>query len=182
MGPVFVFIAIMIAIGIATYMTVSAFSRAQKKGVGAKITAMAVCITVAAFTVVAADYLDASNRTVEYELYAVVEVDTPHSSVPGERFWHGAYEERNGGEGFFYSTEAKRSQYGESWPELNLSEYSYIITYGQELRLLTYNVWNTIDIPVRTGLYQGNAILCEEFNPYIIYIYQIPKLKIDNYP
>lgn len=182
MGSFFVFIAIMVAIGIAAYVTVNAFSRERKKGIGAKITAIAVCIAAAAFTVSVADYLDPSDRTVEYELYAVVELDKAHSLRPGEEFWIGAYERRNGRDCLWYSTEGSQSTYGSDWPELNLSEYSYIICYGQKLRSLTYNVWNTIDIPIRTGLYQGKATFYDGFDPYTIYIYQIPKLEIDNYP
>lgn len=176
MGPVFVFLAIMIAIAVAFYITLNAFSRVQKKGIGAKIAAVAVCIVAVAFTVAMADYLDASDRSVEYELYAVVELDRSHSSNPGD--WYGIHED----EYDEYSAESYRSRYGEMWPELNVKEYSYIITFGQELRMLTYNVWDTIDIPIRTGLYQGKAILDEKYDPYTIYIYQIPKLKIDNYP
>lgn len=176
MGPVFVFMAIMIAIGIAAYLTVNAFSRERKKGVGAKITAVAACVAAAVFTLAVADYLDASDRNVEYTLYAVVELEKPHGMDAGE--WDGIHEkeyDENYAQSF-------RSSYGEDWPELNVQEYSYIICYGQQLRSLTYNVWNTIDIPIRTGLLEGKAMFCEGYDPNTIYIYRIPKLKIDHYP
>ena len=63
---------------------------------------------------------------------------------------------------------------------MDFKHYSYVITYGQKIDKLTYNVWDTIDFPIRTGAKVGHMTLDEEFSPRMVYIYRIPKLRIEN--
>ena len=63
---------------------------------------------------------------------------------------------------------------------MDLENYTYIITYCQQIDSLSYNVWDTIDSPTYTGAYAGYMDLCDEIDPLAIYIYRIPKIRINN--
>ena len=75
-----------------------------------------------------------------------------------------------------------RTTFGYEIPELDLESHTYVITYGQELEDLAYYVWETIDIPIPTGAKLGHAILSEDFHNDRMYIYELPKIRIDNDP
>lgn len=45
---------------------------------------------------------------------------------------------------------------------------------------ISYNVWETIDIPVRTGAYVGHMRLNDDFVPDKVYVYEIPRIRIEN--
>ena len=100
---------------------------------------------------------------------------------PGEECWHGAYEKYGLYAGsVYFNTEEKVSRYGFEWPDMDFDKYSYIITYGQKIDSLSYNVWDNIGGPINTGAKTGHMILDDDFHPEKIYVYQIPKLRIEN--
>lgn len=133
------------------------------------------------------DYVYPFERTLEPVLIA--EIDAPKGyelEHPGQKFWHGAYEAYGlHAESLYYNPNNRhnpndRDPYGIWMIPMDFQRYSYIITYGQKIESLSYNVWETIDVPVRTGAKEGHMVLSEEFHPEKVYIYQIPKMRIDN--
>ena len=145
------------------------------------LTAVQVFVTLIA-VLLGGNYIYPFERTVEPIPHGVLVL--PEDQVlnyPGEKFWHGAYEAYGlYAESFYFDTSMENPKYGLSWPTMDFEHYSYIITYGQKIDKLTYNVWDTIDIPVRTGAKVGHMTLEDEFSPEIVYIYRIPKLRIEN--
>lgn len=100
---------------------------------------------------------------------------------PGQRFWVGAYEKyglRPASE--YFDVTEKVSYLGFEWPDMDFDNHSYIITYGQKIESLSYNIWDNIVDPVRTGIKAGHMKLAKEFSPEKVYIYEIPKLRIEN--
>jgi len=81
-------------------------------------------------------------------------------------------------ESFYYNPQ--KGIYGFDRTILNFERYSYIITYGQKIEKLSYSVWDVIDTPIFTGAKVGHMFLEEEFNPSKVYIYRIPKIRIEN--
>lgn len=142
----------------------------------------AFCVTSLCF-VFLGDYVYPFERTLTPQLIAEFEVPEKYElEYPGQQFWHGAYESFGlyGPSLWFDPDNALESKYGMGWPPMDFNKHSYIITYGQKIDSLTYNVWDTIDNPFRTGAKAGHMILDKEFLPKKVYIYQIPKLRIDN--
>lgn len=149
---------------------------------GVVIITVAQIIVTLLLVVLLGDYVYPFERTLKPIPHGVLVL--PEDQVlqyPGQKFWHGAYEAFGFyAESFYFDPDGDNPKYGISWPPMDFEHYSYIITYGQKIDKLTYNVWDTIDIPVRTGAKVGHMILQDEFDPKMIYIYRIPKLRIEN--
>lgn len=152
-----------------------------KKGI---VIRTVLCTLVAILCVIAfGDYVYPFERTLKPVPHGVAIL--PEDQVleyPGQKHWRGAYEQFGLYAGsFYFDAESFPSQvYGVDLPPMDFKRYSYIITFGQEIEKLTYNVWDTIDRPVRTGAKVGHMVLDDEFNPEMIYIYRIPKIRIEN--
>ena len=126
------------------------------------------------------DYVWPEEIQVKLTSHAVITVTGDQIlDYPGQAFWHGAYEEYGVYAGsFHFNTEDPIDFY--SWPPMDFNYNSYIISYGQRIVSLSYNVWDTIDGPIRTGAYRGYAELDDTFVPEEVYVYRIPKMRIDN--
>ena len=179
-----VFILLMVLVLILVILIVNGISKYKENILSKKYVILTICysiITVLCLTLFG-DYVYPFERRIEPVLIA--EFSVPEKYVlkyPGQEFWHGAYEEYGLYAGsFYFNTEKKTSIYGFDWPPMDFDRYNYIITYGQKIKTLSYNVWETIDEPVRTGAKVGHMILCDEFEPNKGYIYQIPKIRIEN--
>lgn len=145
---------------------------------------IAVCVCCFSIFITAefGDYVNPFERTLQPTLIAEYDVPEEYEMKrPGERFWHGAYEAYDFyAASFWFDPNNKQSRFGFAWPPMDFEHYCYIITYGQKIESLSYNVWETIDAPVRTGAKVGHMILDEEFLPEKVYVYQIPKVRIEN--
>ena len=69
---------------------------------------------------------------------------------------------------------------GFDWPDMDFENHTYIVSYGQELVALTYNAWETVDYPHKTGAKAGHPVFGDVFEPNKVYIYEIEKMRIDN--
>ncbi len=142
-----------------------------------------VCVTITMLNIVfIGDYIYPFERPLMPVLIAEFDVPKAYElDYPGEKFWHGAYEAYGiYGESLYFDTDNRQSLYGFGWPPMDFKTYNYIITYGQEIESLSYNVWDVIDTPIRTGAKAGHMVLAEEFSPSKVYVYRIPKIRIDN--
>ena len=146
-----------------------------------------ICSVFVLFTIICiaifGDYLNPFDRPLSPVLIAEFEVPEEFElEYPGEKFWHGAYEQYGlYAESFHFNPNERSSIYGFGWPPMDFDRYCYIITYGQKIESLSYNVWETIDYPVRTGAKVGHMVLSDDFSPEKVYVYQIPKIRIDNH-
>lgn len=133
-------------------------------------------------TALVGDYVYPFERNVPYTLIAEFEVPSEYElAYPGQQFWHGAYKEYGIWSGsFYFDAESMDSKFGFGWPPMDFDHYNYIITYGQEIKQLSYNVWDEIDTPYRTGAKVGHMFLEEAFSPEKVYIYRIPRIRIEN--
>lgn len=165
-------------------LIISCFNRYRStmlKRVHVLFTLVFTCVTILS-TILFGDYVYPFERTIDPILIA--EFDVPEGyelEFPGQKYWHGAYEEFGFyAESFYFNPNNSNSVYGFGWPPMDFDRYCYIITYGQKIDTLSYNVWETIDVPIRTGAKVGHMILDDEFSPEKVYVYQIPKVRIEN--
>lgn len=122
------------------------------------------------------------ERPVETKLVAVLEISEERTlTSPDDMSWHAAYEPYGLLPGsLYFEVDETESSLGFTWPEMDFENYTYIITYGQKIESLSYNVWEIIDAPLRTGAYAGHMVLDSYFEPNEVYVYQIQKMRIDN--
>lgn len=165
-------------------LIISCFNRHRSKmlkRVHVLFTLFFTCVTILS-TILFGDYVYPFERTIDPILIA--EFDVPEGyelEFPGQKYWHGAYGEFGFyAESFYFNPNNSNSVYGFGWPPMDFDRYCYIITYGQKIDTLSYNVWETIDVPIRTGAKVGHMILDDEFSPEKVYVYQIPKVRIEN--
>lgn len=133
--------------------------------------------------------LNPFDRNVKFEPYATLEIP-PGNTLQTPHFWHAAYDGLfPGDESIFFNPEDKHSPLGFEWPSMDFANHTYIITYGQELEMLSYNpwesvlnVWDVVRYPFNTGGSIGQAELSESFDPNKVYVYEIPPIRIDNDP
>ena len=128
------------------------------------------------------DYVYPFERVVDPVLIAECELPEEHRlDYPGQIYWRGAYEQFGlYADSFRFDPKEKQSHLGFEWPDMDFDNHCYIITYGHKIKKLSYNVWETIDDPIRTGAKVGHMVLEEEFSPDKVYVYEIPKVRIDN--
>lgn len=142
------------------------------------------CMITLLSTLCFRDYLYPFNRNVEFTCFAVLDIPEENSlSGPGSKFWHAAYEEYGFfSESMYFNPDEKVSHLGFEWPQMDFDDHTYIITYGQKLISLSYNVWDPIELPISTGAKVGHATLSDDFNPNKVYVCEIAKIRIDNDP
>ncbi len=141
-----------------------------------------VFIIVAVLYVARWEYIYPFERTVNLELYAVIDIPEEHTlSRPG--WWHAIYEKwgiYSGSKWMDTESVSQPSRFGFDWPDMDFENHTYIVSYGQELGALTYNAWNTVDYPYKTGAKAGHPVFSEVFEPNRVYIYEIEKMRIEN--
>ena len=138
-----------------------------------------LCLTITAIALFG-DYVYPFERNVNLVLVASFDVAEGYElEYAGERFWHGAYEEYGiYPASMWWSPDNGRDIIGVDWPPLALNRNNYIISYGQKVESLSYNVWDKAH-PKNYGAFEGHVILSEEFDASKVYIYRIPKVRID---
>ena len=121
------------------------------------------------------NYVYPFERNISPRLVWEIEIPIENAlKYPGECYWHGAYEKYGFfAESFWFNPKEMHSIYelGIEWPNMDFKKHNYIITYGQKISTLTYNVWETVDSPVKTGAYIGHMTLKDEFLAQKVYIY-----------
>lgn len=118
----------------------------------------------------------------EPELVDIVRLDPacfPNGNIYEE--WHSVYEAYDNYPGtWVHPHEYYKSRSIDEWPEMDLENYTYIITYCQKIQSLSYYVWRENNVPTRTGAKEAHLILEEKNEPLTVYIYRIPKMRINN--
>lgn len=121
-------------------------------------------------------YIYPFDRTLTPVLVAELEVSEKYVlDNPEGRFWRGAYKGM-WGESFWFDPN-DTEHFGATMPQLDYKNHCYVITYGQKIETLSYNAWDIIDM---TGAKAGYITYQEEFYPSSVFIYEIPKIRIDN--
>lgn len=148
------------------------------------VLAVACCVITLAGVLCLKDYVYPFERSVKFTLFASLDIPEEHRlPSAGSEFWHAAYEEYGlYAESKYFNPKETVSDLGFEWPQMDFEKHAYIITYGQQLVSLSYNVWEEIDIPIRTGAKVGHATLSDDFDPSKVYVYEIAKIRIDNDP
>lgn len=138
-------------------------------------------IVVAAFYANRWEYIYPFERTVNLELYAVI--DIPEGQTLSRPDWHAIYEKwgiHSGSKWMDTESVLQPHWRGFVWPDMDFENHTYIVSYGQELVALTYNVWDTVDYPYRTGAKAGHPVFSDVFERNKVYIYEIEKMRIEN--
>ena len=128
------------------------------------------------------DYTWPFDRSLTPVLVAEMDIPEEHTlDYPGQKKWHGAYKASGiFPESLYFNPNDLYTWYGDPWPHMDFDRYNYIISYGQKIKSISYNVWDVIKYPSYNGAKSGYVEFCEEFNSNKIYIYRIPKVRIDN--
>ena len=122
------------------------------------------------------------RRQLEPELVATVRLN-PAYFPSGDIYesWHAVYEAYDNYSGtWVHPHEYYQPRSIDAWPEMDLENYTYIITYCQEIASLEYYVFRENNVPVYTGVKKAHMVLKEEITPLTVYIYRIPKMRINN--
>ena len=144
---------------------------------------VSMCLVVIILFCCLLDYTYPFERELKPELIATMDILPEYS--PYERgmcgYWHTEYEKYGIYPGTWqYDIEYYYSKSINDWPEMDTKEYTYIFTYCQQIETLTYNVWDIIDSPTYTGAKIGHMAFRPEIDPLCIYVYRIPKMRINN--
>lgn len=118
----------------------------------------------------------------EPELVKIVRLD-PAYYPSGNIYesWHAVYEAYDGYPGtWVHPHEYHQTQAIDEWPEMDLKNYTYIITYCQEIKSLSHYMWRENNVPTSTGAKEAHLVLEEKVQPLTVYIYRIPKMRINN--
>ena len=141
-----------------------------------------LCLLIVIIIMVAVFLLRLYDCQLEPELVAKVRLDPTHFPNGNiHESWHAIYESYDGYPGtWIHPHEYYQMHTIDAWPAMDLENYTYIITYCQEIESLSYYMWRENNVPVRTGAKQGSLILKENIEPFTIFIYRIPKMRINN--
>ena len=185
----FIIISFLLFLIAVTFVYISKVFRPSKTGKAIPeryIYAFLLCSFTLVCILNMSDYAYPFERKLEPELYAVIDVPAEHTPMGSNGCWdwYAVYDEYGFYPGSRYLT-AENYYYHlghivEDWPEYDLVHYTYIITFCQQIDSLTYNVWETVDSPFRTGAKAGHMVLDDKIDSTRIYIYRIPKMRIDN--
>ena len=138
-------------------------------------------IAVVALYVTRWEYIYPFERTVNLELYAVIDIPEEHALSRSD--WHAIYEKwgiHSGSKWMDTESVLQPHWRGFDWPDMDFENHTYIVSYGQELVALTYNVWDTVDYPQKTGAKAGHPVFSDVFKANKVYIYEIEKMRIEN--
>lgn len=127
-------------------------------------------------------FLHSWECRLEPELVSVVRLD-PACFPSGNIFeqWHAVYEAYDHYPGtWIHPHEYYKSRAIDEWPEMDLGNYTYIITYCQKIKSLSYYAWRENNVPTYTGAKEAHLVLEEKTEPLTVYIYRIPKMRINN--
>ena len=131
------------------------------------------------------EYLYPFERNIPVNLYAEVSIDCEDTVFTIK--WHGIYKESfiYSGSPFFDThrnvswLEDSYSSVEISWPEMDLKNYCYIVSYGSKINTISYNIWDNIDCPGYVNVKRGHVTFEDDYDCSKIYIYQIPRIRID---
>ncbi len=122
------------------------------------------------------------TRSLDPELIAEIRLDPSYfpKGVQNQP-WHavyGAYDGHNGTWVHHHEYCMERSL--DPWPEMDLENYTYIITYDRKIESLSYYIWRENNTPVYTGAKEGILEYSEEVEPLMVFVYRIPKMRINH--
>ena len=138
------------------------------------ITATVLIIIVALIILI--KYASPIERNVELELITVINIEGEDQQLVNPGIWYGVY----GAYGGSLASNEFHPDFIDKWIAPDLENFSYIISFGQRVESLSYNVWDNIESPHRGNVRKGHIILSDEFDGWSIYIYRIPKMRIDS--
>ena len=149
------------------------------------IKGICVCMLTVVFFVtltVLLDYCYPFERNVKLELVTIATPDNeikeigPLDDNSDNINWYGVY-----GDIFpLGASSAFHPDFIDQYIEPDLDRYSYIISYGYAVESLSYNVFEDVGGTYGCGVHKGHIVFSKDFNPWGIYIYRIPRLRIDN--
>lgn len=126
-------------------------------------------------------YLSSRDIEVDLELcYVLTDVTDEKNRKLDSLEWYAIYEE------YGLGVDSRFNQQTISWvewPELDLERYTYIVSFGREMTSLSYNVWESRQpaiLDLGTSFKIGIAEFGEEIDTSLVYIYRIPKMRIDH--
>lgn len=145
------------------------------------------CCLIGLITVVVAItifvFLHSLERQLDPKFVGSVRLDPTQVSADrvAREPWHTVYEADDNCSGSWYHPhEYYQSCAIDPWPEMDLENYAYIITYCRKIRFASYYLCREIVVPIRTGEKEAHLILADNVEPLTIYVYQIPKIRINN--
>ena len=127
-------------------------------------------------------YTNPNDQVIKPQLFHSIRleenVSIPYPGLP----WHSIYEQYGlYAESFFIGPNDETDHhFGFIWPEMDFRHHTYIVSYGWEIESLSYNIWETLDYPVRTGACVGHVVYAGDFQSNMVFIYELPKIRIEH--
>lgn len=106
------------------------------------------------------------------------DVSIPYPGLP----WHAIYEQYGlyAASFFIEPDDETDHHFGFTWPEMDFKHHTYIVSYGWEIESLSYNIWETLDYPIKTGACVGHVVYTGDFQSNMVFIYELPKIRIEH--
>ena len=147
----------------------------ELKNIQVVLSVLCVCVTILSCALLG-NYTYPFERKLNPILIEEITLE-PDDYMEHPNFWRGIYKKNPlyGGEHWF---NINGSIHGYELSQLDIDHHSYVITYGQKIVSLSYNVWDNVQYKC-PGSKEGHIVLEEEFSPDKIYIYQIPKMRLN---
>ena len=174
---VFVFLVIFVVIYASLFMFINMRQNQKDKSrfwPSIMSVAASVIITVAIASPIKA--IASVERSVELELVTIINTEGKGNPIVNPGIWYGVY----GKYGFSPASNEFHPDYIDDWIDPDLENYSYIISFGQPVESLSYRVWDNLDTPNRNNVRAGRVVFADSFDKWSIYIYRIPKMRIDS--
>lgn len=136
-------------------------------------------------TLFLANYINPFDRNVKLKLYEVVEQDQMLNVYNGrfKHSWYGVYKWRVSIDGNNTEPDSRWNlDFDDLKKDYDYTKHSYIVSYGCEIKSLKYNVWKHYGPPILdlgTNYKWGIVEFSDEIDPKKIYIYEIPRMYID---
>lgn len=124
-----------------------------------------------------------SPRIVKVELVAELTVTNRLIPENVEPSWQGIYGEIDGkSEAYYFFAGCVGHDYikNNELPELDLDNYTYILSFGRKINFITYYVWDTLGRMYRYDTKSGYPIFYGDFHNNKVYLYRLKRMRIDH--
>lgn len=122
-------------------------------------------------------------RIVKVELVAELTVTNRLIPENVEPSWQGIYGEIDGkSEAYYFFAGCVGHDYMKNIevPELDLDNYTYVLSFGRKINFLTYYVWDTLGGMYRNDTKSGYPLFYGDFHNDKVYLYRLKRMRIDH--
>lgn len=162
---------------VAKFKQTQAFFVTKRKRVLKICICLVVCLGTVVCNIILLPYIWPFNRKVSISRAIILDVhDVGLAPFVCAGEWYGVY----GEVGLSVDSCTLHPSRIDRWIEIDLQSYSYIVSYGQSIEDISYNIWDEIGGTYGKCIKKGYITFSNQFDPEKIFIYEIERIAIDN--